>query len=268
MKNEFTVLMPVYCKECPRRLKKALDSIFTNSVLPNEVLVVCDGPLGTDLEVVLSHFSNHAQIRIERLNSPVGLIKALNYGIEKATYELIARCDSDDINEKNRFENNIDLINQGFDVVGGQIVEIDENLNFLPAKTVPVRQMEILHYMAHRNPFNHMTVMFKASVVKEVGGYPEIFAKEDYALWMKLAAKRIRMANSPEILVQAFTGSTFYKRRGNLTAVKSEIRLFQLSYSLGIWWKVKIISTFLVRVFFLSLPTPLLKSVYRLVLRK
>jgi glycosyltransferase involved in cell wall biosynthesis len=268
MKNEFTALMPVYGKECPVRLERALSSVFASSVIPTEVLVVCDGPLGNNLERVLEHFSDYGQLRIERINTPVGLIRALNHGIEKATYELIARCDSDDINAKNRFENNIRLINQGFEVAGGQIVEVDENLNRLPIKRVPVRQVDIVDYMSHRNPFNHMTVMFKASVVKEVGGYPEIFAKEDYALWMKLAAKKIRMANSPDILVKAFTGSTFYKRRGNLRAVKSEIELFRLSYRLGIWWKVKIILSFLVRVFVLSLPSPLLRNVYRLVLRK
>jgi glycosyltransferase involved in cell wall biosynthesis len=43
-KIKFSVLMPVYCKENPIFFKQALNSIMQQTLMPNEIVIVKDGP--------------------------------------------------------------------------------------------------------------------------------------------------------------------------------------------------------------------------------
>ena len=56
--NYFSVLMAVYKKEQPLFFKEALRSVFEQSLIPNEVVLVKDGPLTEELEQVIADFSS------------------------------------------------------------------------------------------------------------------------------------------------------------------------------------------------------------------
>lgn len=49
---KFSVLLSVYRKEQPAYLRQSLDSIFTQTLLPDEVVLVKDGPLTDALDEV------------------------------------------------------------------------------------------------------------------------------------------------------------------------------------------------------------------------
>ena len=55
--NCFSVLMAVYKKEQPLFFKEALRSVFEQSLIPNEVVLVKDGPLTEELEQIIVSFS-------------------------------------------------------------------------------------------------------------------------------------------------------------------------------------------------------------------
>lgn len=57
--NYFSVLMAVYKKEQPLFFKEALRSVFEQSLIPNEVVLVKDGPLTEELEQVIADFSSN-----------------------------------------------------------------------------------------------------------------------------------------------------------------------------------------------------------------
>lgn len=59
---EFSVLMSVYIKEKPQYLKEALQSVFDQTVVPTEVVVVKDGVLTDELERVISFFKKERNI--------------------------------------------------------------------------------------------------------------------------------------------------------------------------------------------------------------
>ena len=47
--EKFSVLMSVYIKEKAEYLRVCLDSILENTVVPNEIVIVKDGPLTEEL---------------------------------------------------------------------------------------------------------------------------------------------------------------------------------------------------------------------------
>ena len=52
----FSVLLSVYRKENPEYLKQSIDSIFTQTVTPTEIVMVEDGPLTDELYKVLDGY--------------------------------------------------------------------------------------------------------------------------------------------------------------------------------------------------------------------
>ena len=63
--------MSVYQKDNPIWLKEAINSVFDQTVRPNEVLIVCDGPLTKELEDVLAQYTGN--IILHRLTKNSGL---------------------------------------------------------------------------------------------------------------------------------------------------------------------------------------------------
>ena len=268
LKKNFTVLMPLYNGDCPKLFKDAIDSVLANSIKPTEIIVIVDGPIRKELRSILKLKENkHQFIKIYHLNQNRGITYALNYGLTKCTYELIARCDADDINKKNRFELQLNEFLNDSDLVmcGGQIIE-DSDGKYLN-KIVPTTNKKIIEYIKFRCPFNHMTVMFKKNEILEVGGYPNIPYREDYALWARLVAANYKVINVEDVLVTATTGKNMYKRRGNFKHIEYEIKLQNYLLKNGIISVPRMFSNLLLRLPNAVIPSWVREFIYKNFLR-
>ena len=52
----FSVLLSIYIKEQPDYLIQSLNSLFAQTLLPNEVILVKDGPLTPELDAVIAEY--------------------------------------------------------------------------------------------------------------------------------------------------------------------------------------------------------------------
>ena len=223
---KFTVLMCTYFKDDPYLLKKAIESIYKNSIKPNFFILTIDGPIPTINEKVIKSLTLIYPIELNFIKENVGLAKALNEALKLVKTEWIARADSDDINQINRFAIQKEFAAYNFDVIGSNILEIDENEKIPPlTKKMPLNNSEIKKFMRSRNPINHMTVLFKTKIVQSAGGYPNIYLREDYALWAKLVSKNASFFNIDQVLVHVNGGTKLFKRRGGLRNAIGEIKL-------------------------------------------
>ena len=101
----FSVLISLYKKENPEWFREALDSVFAQTVQPDEIVLVKDGPLTEELEAVLSDYSTKFPIFNFVVNETnLGLGLALQKGVLACKNEIIARMDTDDIIPVDRFE--------------------------------------------------------------------------------------------------------------------------------------------------------------------
>jgi glycosyltransferase involved in cell wall biosynthesis len=233
MKNVISVLMAVHAGEKPGNLDSALESVFTQTLRPEEVVLVEDGPLGAGLDEVVLKWKGRESgaLKVIKTARNAGLARALNTGWKHCSGDLIARMDSDDVSLKGRFARQADFLrkNRDIDAVGGYSDERNGDLTrIIAVRKAPCRHEEIVSLMKHRNPMNHATVMLRKASLESVGGYPEEMIKmQDYALWAKMIMNGARFANIPEVLVIFRAGEGFVERRGGLEYFKYDIAIMR-----------------------------------------
>lgn len=232
----FTVLMAVYARDEAGLFRRAVESVFANSLLPDRMLIVVDGPVPEELEGQLQSLTDRFPAILTVLRQPDnrGLAAALNLGLEHAQTEWVVRADADDINLPERFGVLACMVRTqpDLDLCSSDILEVDESGVAMAIRRVPRTQPEITRFLRQRSPFNHMSVAYRKAAVAEAGGYPALHLKEDYALWCSMIAKGAKVANSDQVLVHATTGRDMYSRRGGWKYAKGEIDLQRLMVSL------------------------------------
>ena len=94
----FSVLMSVYKKDRLEFVKTALESIVNQTRKPSEIVLVVDGPVDTELGQWLQDYEEqNKMVQIIVLEENLGLGNALEIGLNRCSYELVARMDADDI---------------------------------------------------------------------------------------------------------------------------------------------------------------------------
>lgn len=228
----YSVLMSVYIKEKPEYLRLALDSMFDQTVAPDEIVIVEDGPLGDELYAVLDEYSEKYGgefVRVKnRTNS--GLALSLNKGLSACKNEFVARMDTDDVSLPDRCETELKYFadNPETDIVGTAISEFAESPDkIISNRAVPCTHEEICKYMKMRCPMNHMSVMFKKSSVEKAGSYLQWHYNEDSYLWIRMFLAGCRFANIAGSYVYVRVDNDTYARRGGKAYYASEKKLFK-----------------------------------------
>ena len=180
---KFSVLLSVYRKEQPAYLRQSLDSIFTQTLQPAEVVLVKDGPLTDALDEVAEEYCRkYPVLKVVPLSENQGLGRALNEGLKYCSYDLVARMDTDDVAKPERFEKQIAVFcaHPEMDVVGAWIDEFEGSIeNVISVRVLPLEDSEIRRFARKRNPVNHPVVMFRKSAVLVAGGYQHFPLFED-----------------------------------------------------------------------------------------
>ena len=225
---KFSVSMCVYGGDSPEWFKTAVDSILNQSLKPNEVVLVIDGPVPDKLNSVIRCYEDNHVFNVIRLAKNQGHGNARRIGLENCKYDFIALMDADDISVQNRFElqRKAFVENKYLDIVGGNMSEfIGEPTNIVGYRDVPQNDRDIKEYMKTRCPMNQVTVMFKSKSVAKVGGYIDWFCEEDYYLWLRMFLAGMTFYNCQEVLVNVRTGKEQYQRRGGWEYFASEAKL-------------------------------------------
>lgn len=226
----YSVLMSVYYKEKPENLSASMRSIFRQTILTDDYVLVCDGPLTEELDNVISEMQNNFGdiLKVVRLPENKGLGNALNEGLKHCRNELIARMDSDDISIIDRCERQLKEFEQNpeLSILSGTVIEFsDTPENVVGIRMVPEKDQEIRRFSRSRCPFNHPAVMYRKGAVKEAGGYTGVYPfLEDYDLWVRMLRNGSIGANIRDPLLYMRVSDGMYSRRGGWVYVRSIIR--------------------------------------------
>ncbi len=274
-KNKYSVLMSVYKKDSPEYLQIALKSIYEQqSIKPDEIVIVVDGPIPENLRKVLDSFKKDKEkiVKIIQQEQNKGLGEALKEGTEYCTGDYIFRMDSDDISVFDRFEKQINYIEKhsNIDVLGGNIAEfqksIDEENKRL--RVCPMNHEDIVKMGKKRNPMNHVTVCIKKEALVNSGGYQSLLYLEDYYLWLRMIVNNCKLENLNETLVLVRVGNGFEGRRSTKKYIEGwkTLQNFMKKNKMINFIEAKL-NMIYIRVF-VSTPPWLKKIIYKFILRK
>ena len=276
---DYSVLMSVYKNEKAEYLRTAMNSMWNQTVVTNDFVLICDGPLTDDLDEVIKDMQlrHPKELHVIRLKQNRGLGRALRAGVLECKNELIARMDSDDISRPNRCERELEVFAADPDIsivstVLEEFFEIEEGETVPKAVTavrvVPETHEEIYDFAKKRTPFNHPSVMYKKSAVIDSGSYQEFYYLEDYLLWVKILQKGYKGYNLQEPLLWMRAGADMYKRRAGLKYAKSQQKLFKYMKKTGFISTGQYIKSVTIRTCSSLAPNGIRERMFKSMLRK
>lgn len=180
-------------------LKKALESVFSQSFLDLEAVVINDGSTDNTRQVLESL----AREKLKVIHHPkaLGITQSRQEALSASVGEYVAVLDDDDEwMDKDKLKKQAEFLEQHPDyvLVGGGIKIL--NIKYQISKFRPHSDTSIRHWMLLKNPFFTSTVMFKKAAALKAGGFvkDEIDLAEDYDLWLRLG-KLGKMRNFQEV---------------------------------------------------------------------
>ena len=184
-----SVVLPVY--NAAKYLAQCMDSLLAQTFTDFEILAFDDGSTDGSIEI-LKEFATHDSRVNFLLKDHCGYTPHLNEGIQIARGEFIARMDSDDICFPERFERQVEFLNQhpNVVVVGSSVELMDEYGDSFARMIGPSSHSEIdaRHLNGGGGTVPHPSVMMRRAAVLKVGSYQARFEPaEDLDLWLRLA---------------------------------------------------------------------------------
>ncbi len=168
------------------RLADAVASVAAELGPDDEVIVVDDGSV-TPVDAGALPVPTRA-LRVVR-QGRLGIVAALNAGLERARGTWIARMDADDLVLPGRIEAQVAAMTAGVVAVGGRV---RTDAVGMAAYVAWVNANDPMAERTVESPLVHPASLLRASAVREVGGYRLAAAgaphfPEDYDLFLRLA---------------------------------------------------------------------------------
>lgn len=192
---QISVVIPLYNKK--ESIMEALDSVFKQTVLPDEIVIVNDG--STDGSDNIIELLNHPLVRLIHQKNG-GVSAARNAGIDTAKNEWIALLDADDVWKPDYLKEITDLAQVYPECsVLATAYELQDSsgnrtpiiLNKIPFEGDSGRLTNYFEVAACSHPpLWSSAIVVKKSAVQAIGGFPVgIKSGEDLLTWARLAVR-------------------------------------------------------------------------------
>ncbi len=215
-----STLMSTYAAEKDSNLAQALESVFSQTRPPEQLVLVIDGPIPPAQEFVIRRYCNDPrvmEITVLYLPDQSGLAAAMNAGLTACAGDYIMRMDSDDICTPDRLEIQMRyaLANPDVDVISSWSEEFFVDGGSSRIKASSVEHEHVTSALRWRNILVHPTILAKRSALRDVGGYRSKFGQlEDYDLFVRMATEGFRFHVIPKTLVRVRSSIAQSARRG------------------------------------------------------
>lgn len=231
--QKYSVLMSLYKKEKPDYLRLAIDSMLNQTVVPDEIVLVEDGPLTDELYAVLDDYPMLHRVKNE---TNLGLGLALNVGLKECRNELIARMDTDDCSKPDRCEKQLARFSEKpyLAIVGSYIDEfVGDTSNIISQRIVPTTSEEIFNFAKRRSAFNHPVVMYSKTAVLDNSGYADLKRNQDVDLFGRMQFEGYKAENIDEALLWFRSSDELSKRRKSWQNTWSYIATIRKFWKMG-----------------------------------
>ena len=184
---DVSVIIPVFNRS--ELLKRALDSVFSQSLPPRQVIVVDDGSTDDTIELLRSKYSSTVSV-ISQENA--GVSRARNVGISASSHEWIAFLDSDDEWHSRKLEKQVDFLTQNpeYQICHSDEIWIRKGIRVNPKRYHAKSGGWIFSKCLPLCAISPSAVIVNRTVFSDVGLFDEeLPVCEDYDMWLRVTSK-------------------------------------------------------------------------------
>ncbi len=196
MENSISVVIPTHNR--PDGLAAAVKSVFNQTLLPKELIVVDDGSEPKVTKEIFNGCPDGLMAKLIRNEIPMGAPNARNRGIKEVSGEWVAFLDDDDefFKEKIGVVNIMIIKNQHIDVFyhPSEINLIRENIKYISGAKDAQKYPNLVKQLLIKNIIGGTSmVIIRKSLLAMVKGFDETLpANEDKELFIRLAKQKAR----------------------------------------------------------------------------
>lgn len=189
METKISVVMPVY--NGSKYLREAIESILAQTYNNFELIIIDDGSMDNSKEIINEYAQKDNRINlISRANK--GHVETLNEGIVMAHGEYIAIMDQDDISLSNRFEKQVEFLdnNQEYVAVGtlSELIGPEGDRISCLFQITGHENIDAEHMQCKGGAIIHPSVMIRKQSLIKISGYRKEFElATDLDLFLRLA---------------------------------------------------------------------------------
>jgi glycosyltransferase involved in cell wall biosynthesis len=202
-----SILMPF--RNAEATLAETLESIAAQSFSDWELVAVDDGSEDRSAELVRAFAAREGRTVLVEPGG-IGFVAALNLGVARCAFPLVARMDADDIMHPERLaDQKAWLEARPDDSIAASLVELFSDEPVSEGSREYIRWQngcrtpsEIANERYVESPLAHPSVMFRREAVLAAGGYRGGDFPEDYELWLRMLEKRATMSKVPRVLLR------------------------------------------------------------------
>jgi len=198
-----SIIMPY--RDVSTTLRESVESILAQTFTDYELIAINDHSQD-DSEQIMASWRDD---RFRLFNNPGrGLVDALNFGLQQACAPWIARMDADDVMYPDKLERQWQQIQEHpqIDVISCQSrlfpeAEITDGFHEYIRWQNHVLTHEDFHNQCYvEMPLTNPTVMFRKSIVDDIGDYRKGNVPEDYEFWLRSLHAGYHFEKIPQIL--------------------------------------------------------------------
>ncbi len=201
-RKHVTVLMPVYNNQA--HVAHAIESILEQTYLDLDLVIVDDFSTDSTRDIIQGFALVDDRVRIIFNTENLGIPETRNILLDNISSDskYFAILDGDDIADPERIERQVKFIEEKeIDGCGSNLRIIDGDGNQTGTREYPLEYSGIKNNILHFNPFAQSSMLIKAEVLDEVGGYDEKLERvQDYDLWIRIIKKGFVLENMKEKL--------------------------------------------------------------------
>ena len=216
-----SVILPIY--NASEFLYESLESLSNQTYTDFEIIAIDDGSTDNSLDLLEDYAKKEHRLRIiSRYNK--GITKTLNEGIELANGEYIARMDSDDISFPLRFEKQLKFLEENnLDICGSQYQAFGSKSEI---SNMPIKSEDCYVRLLLGFCIAHPSFLIKKSIISKYRYNENFKYSQDYELCCRMALDKIKMGNTPDILLK-------YRFSENQISSAKKITQISLAQSIG-----------------------------------
>ncbi len=198
--SKVSVIIPTY--NGGRYIRRAIESVLTQTYQDYEIIVVDDGSTDDTAEILQPYRDRITYIYQTNQKLPV----ARNNGIARARGEYLAFLDSDDLFLPDQLavqvraldeRPEVGLVASGYQIVDGNGLLLQERRPWIDRPSIT---LESLFFGGLAPP---VAVMLRRTWFNDVGGFdPQFLYAEDVDLWYRLAQEGCAMVWAPAVVCQ------------------------------------------------------------------